>query len=449
MVKILKALGVLSLMRGVQGTNQKNPIVFVPGLYGSMGNDIIPGTGSWDFGMASSVYEPFLKNIQSMGYTLGKNLFIAFYDWRKDCRYSMEKYLRPVIEQAKNTNRSKKVDIICHSMGGLVSRAYVQGRSYKNDVDQLILIASPHAGAANSYSFWTEGKILSKRDIESQMHTILLEGYLWLLKRIYKYENDLEAIHALITGAMDLLPSQDYGDYLYYFDRTKNIQYIPYDRLDYKNEFLDELNANKSIIRKRGIKATIIAGKNIDTNEKFQVDSPDNSESMKILSVLKTRDGDGTVPFHSATTLEGDIYIFNATHSDILQRCTFAIRNKLGIVDQSTTDKDIVDSYSDMEDNASILVNAKGKINLYAESEEGRKLIYDGGTKHINVEVQEYSDMLKWIVVHKVGSKQIYLEYEPIENDKLDIQAVSSQGKKVKFKEQKSIAGKKYRMKVQ
>jgi hypothetical protein len=29
----------------------KTPIVFIPGLFGSMSNIIIPGTGNWSFGV--------------------------------------------------------------------------------------------------------------------------------------------------------------------------------------------------------------------------------------------------------------------------------------------------------------------------------------------------------------------------------------------------------------
>jgi hypothetical protein len=41
--------------------NRKTPIVFVPGLFGSMSDNIIPGSGSWSFGMAGIVYDPFIR----------------------------------------------------------------------------------------------------------------------------------------------------------------------------------------------------------------------------------------------------------------------------------------------------------------------------------------------------------------------------------------------------
>jgi pimeloyl-ACP methyl ester carboxylesterase len=445
-MKTLKAIGLLTVMGRSLKTKKKNPIVFVPGLYGSMGDDIIPGTGDWNFGMAAPVYEPFIESLEKMGYELGKDLFIAFYDWRKECNYSMGKYLLPVIKQAKTKNRCKKVDIICHSMGGLLSRAYIQGKNYGFDVDKVIFIATPHAGAANSYSFWSEGKLLAKKSIESQMLTTLLEGYLWILTRINGYSNDMDTIHNTLRGAQDLLPSRDYGDYLYYFDKEMNVKYLPYEELQYKNNFLDELNEAKEIIKRRNIDTTLIVGKNIDTNEKFQIS---NDERRKILSVMKTSGGDGTVTFNSATAIEGDIYIFSANHTDILHRCGFAIKSKLGIEDIAAVEPAIVDSAIEEDNKVSIMINGKGPIRIKMEKYGGIDIIYDGTKAADNIMVQEYGDRLKWIVISNPDNKQIYLEYDPDESDTLDIQAKMSNGKKIKFKEGKISKDKTYRMVLQ
>ena len=125
MIQIIKAIGLASVLKRRNKKQVRNPIVFVPGLYGSMGDEIIPGTGKWSFGMAASVYEPLIKKLEDMGYVLGESLFIAHYDWRKECKYSMKKYLKPVVGLAKKKSKSRKVDIICHSMGGLDRKSVV------------------------------------------------------------------------------------------------------------------------------------------------------------------------------------------------------------------------------------------------------------------------------------------------------------------------------------
>ena len=92
------------------------PVLFVPGLFGSLGKDIIPGTGDYDFGLAEYAYRPIIRNLESMGYKLGRNLFISYYNWRESNEISARKYLVQVINTAKQVSGSNKVDIVCHSM---------------------------------------------------------------------------------------------------------------------------------------------------------------------------------------------------------------------------------------------------------------------------------------------------------------------------------------------
>ena len=45
------------------------------------------------------------------------------------------------IQEVKNVCSCDKVDIVAHSMGGLVTREYVARDDYGNDIDQLIFLA--------------------------------------------------------------------------------------------------------------------------------------------------------------------------------------------------------------------------------------------------------------------------------------------------------------------
>jgi triacylglycerol esterase/lipase EstA (alpha/beta hydrolase family) len=95
----------------------KTPIVLVPGLFGSMSDKIIPGTGNWSFGLAGMVYEPFVLMLEAMGYRRNHNLFICFYDWSQRIEHSAFQYLTKVIDLAKQHTGADQVNIICHSMG--------------------------------------------------------------------------------------------------------------------------------------------------------------------------------------------------------------------------------------------------------------------------------------------------------------------------------------------
>ena len=68
----------------------------------------------------------------------------------KDIRY-YAKNLAEEIEVIKEKENVSKVDIVAHSMGGLVARAYIEsgdfgGDLYKNDVRKLIMLGTPNHG---------------------------------------------------------------------------------------------------------------------------------------------------------------------------------------------------------------------------------------------------------------------------------------------------------------
>ncbi|MGI8553631.1 MAG: alpha/beta fold hydrolase, partial [Dehalococcoidia bacterium] len=59
--------------------------------------------------------------------------------------------LMQVIDAAKQATQQDKVILIAHSMGGLVSRAYIEGSCYRKDVQALYTLGSPHQGIPESY----------------------------------------------------------------------------------------------------------------------------------------------------------------------------------------------------------------------------------------------------------------------------------------------------------
>ncbi len=95
----------------MKNNTRKKPIVFVPGLFGSMSNIIIPSTGDWNFGISAFVYEPFIMMLENMGYERNKNLFISFYDWRQRIQTAAQNYLLKTINLAKHITGSHKVNL--------------------------------------------------------------------------------------------------------------------------------------------------------------------------------------------------------------------------------------------------------------------------------------------------------------------------------------------------
>ncbi|MHC4607890.1 MAG: FHA domain-containing protein [Planctomycetota bacterium] len=86
--------------------------------------------------------------VENLGYQTGKNLLHFAYDWRQDNRHSARQ-LRRAIEswQEKIIGRDRKVTILAHGMGCLISRYYVERLGGARAVGKQILMGGPHHGS--------------------------------------------------------------------------------------------------------------------------------------------------------------------------------------------------------------------------------------------------------------------------------------------------------------
>lgn len=55
----------------------------------------------------------------------------------------------------KHYVRGGRIDLVCHSLGGLVARAFLQELGGNRRVDHCITIGTPHSGTYNSYWLWS------------------------------------------------------------------------------------------------------------------------------------------------------------------------------------------------------------------------------------------------------------------------------------------------------
>lgn len=191
----------------------KTPVVLVPGFGGSFNLRVLldwrgPTLDGWDFPPFVDYGKTFLDAFARAGYTRNTDLFVAFYDWRKSVGDSASNYLMPWIDRAKARSGSGKVILIGHSMGGLVSRAYIQSNSYRGDVERLITLGTPHRGSPESYYPWAGGEVRW-----GPVATVVLNVYLWYLQHIHPFQTGLNRLRTIRTqapGVRDLLPLDDY-----------------------------------------------------------------------------------------------------------------------------------------------------------------------------------------------------------------------------------------------
>ena len=153
----------------------KVPVILIPGIMGST----LPAvarvyprlpfqTPTWD-NSNLKLLDPFNKVgwtnlinlLKANGYVEGKTLFTVPYDWSLSTLQARDQFLIPWIEKAKQVSGSDKVDIIAHSMGGLIAREYIQSADYKNDVRKFAMVGVPNKGASAPYYIWEAGDPIS------------------------------------------------------------------------------------------------------------------------------------------------------------------------------------------------------------------------------------------------------------------------------------------------
>lgn len=311
---------IFKVLFGNRRVSNQRPVIVVPGLFGSLGKDIIPGTGKFGFGPANKIYKPLIDGLIDMGYQKNKNLFVAHYNWRNKNSVSAKESLIPIINKAKQACNSSKVDLVCHSMGGLVARSYIQSKNYRYDVDKLIMIGTPNLGSVKAYCYWQGGVLPYEEAYENFLYKALWRGYIWILKIYYREDDTLKVLHKYCPSIKELLPSKDYGNYLFYEINNRKI-YKSIDSLKIKNDFLNSLNSNIKKLYYKKIKLYNIVGYGVDTYDKICVKNAGNKDLwLDGKPVYFTfNSGDGTVTLKSSKFVKGTDYFINKDHTDIVE----------------------------------------------------------------------------------------------------------------------------------
>ncbi len=144
------------------------------------------------------------QNVQS----LSANYLVipVNYDWRMKPQDSASTYLAKAVAEAKRVTVSPVVDIVAHSMGGLVALSYVKE---SNDVDRLIMLGTPIAGSVNAFG-WMElaDPIGLDRRIATRASSVkswIPNTYSWLVQNVFAQQRG--------GGIIDFLPGTGQNKY--------------------------------------------------------------------------------------------------------------------------------------------------------------------------------------------------------------------------------------------
>ena len=148
------------------------------------------------------VFAGLIKELTDAGYIEGEDLFVFPYDWRFSTE-NISILLKEKIDEVLFKTNHEKVDIVAHSMGGLVAKKYISDNG-EDKIDQLIFLGTPQLGVPKAF------KVLMFGD-----HM----GYKFLFMNL----NNLRAkfISQNMPSVYELLPSLKYlnlnGGYIFNF----------------------------------------------------------------------------------------------------------------------------------------------------------------------------------------------------------------------------------------
>ena len=261
--------------------------------------------------------EGLLTEFKNQGYISDANLFTFPYDWRYGVsgKYSdgttNVDLLAQKIKGIMSQTGSDKVDVVAHSMGGLIVKKYVMDNSADNHIGKAVFVGVPNTGSPKAIKVLLQGDNF---------------GIPWL------NDAEIKKISANMPASYDLLPTQQYynakGSFvkkinqdifnLTYSDKdlnyseaksflidehklnslaqanAENLHTQAYDNFDLRTAGVDLYSIN-------GCKAGTIA-QIVERKDKDMFGGTETNYNMGYGGLPMTR-GDNTVPLESATNL--------------------------------------------------------------------------------------------------------------------------------------------------
>jgi pimeloyl-ACP methyl ester carboxylesterase len=289
------------------------PVILVPGILGSWMRPVceIICVPEYVPDPILNTYDSLWQALKKIGYQEHVNLFAFGYNWRLDNNITAE-LLKQKIAEVKQITGKNKVDLVTHSMGGLVARAYIQSAAYANDVDQLIFLGTPQLGSPKAYlqyeaveGFEAREGYIAKIYFSGEA---LSNGYTSLVKYV---QEKVPALGQLLP-IYNYLKKQNGNNWVFRTYPTEN--YV-------QNTFLETLNlsAGVNLLKQRvkiynivsnyGDASTITSLRTVadpdPTDNKWIHGYPENFDNLATDQGLEYGAGDKTVPLSSTTGLPG------------------------------------------------------------------------------------------------------------------------------------------------
>ena len=306
-------------------SNTLDPVIIIPGILGSAQHN-----GEWLIDPITHAYDNLIDTLIANGYEKDVTLFPFPYEWRFSNRTTAT-LLDEKINDIKDVCDCDKVDIVAHSMGGLVARQYIQSDDYDGDIDQLIFLGTPHLGAPNAYLMWEGGEAGTEFKDKLLREVLKIEARKKGYSTLFSYERGLP-----IPSVQELLPVYGYIKHV----GSPNIPTYPNSSWYPNNLFLQELNSAVADLYGSGVTITNFVGQLTEstTIETIRVIAPTTTSATLLWGFgkpqgfpstgdagLERGQGDATVPLSSASFVNQDLQIINSEHNELPTKAEGAV----------------------------------------------------------------------------------------------------------------------------
>jgi pimeloyl-ACP methyl ester carboxylesterase len=394
-----------------------DPVIIIPGITGSATKN-----GKLVIDPILHTYDDLIATLKANGYEEGKDLFTFPYEWR-DSNVLTANLLKDKINEVKQICHCQKVDLVAHSMGGLVAREYIQqSGNYDNDIDQLIFLGTPHKGSQQAYLQWEAGQS------DNSFFNNLVNIFFLAEAARNGYQTVFDYIHGRpIDSVEQLLPIFDYI-------KDKDTGIIRQYPDNYpENNFLYVLDRTLQFLLNSGVRITNIVGdsgenKTINyirvepTNslKYWEYGKPDGFGTMFGDNGLERGTGDNTVTKYSATLDNVTNEEISASHNRIP---TLAANRIFNILTNKNSITNIDNNYG--TDYKVLILQLLSPIDMVVIAPDGKKMgkNFETGEEYNEISLAFYS-----------GYKNNDNEYITIPNPvdgkyKIEVQGTGNGGK--------------------
>ena len=233
-----------------------------------------------------------------------RQVYFFSYDFRQSNSMAAED-----LEDFVNSLNADKVDIVCHSMGGIVASLYAKNNPDLNKINRIVTLGTPYCGSPMIYKCTMTNIVIDSKDEDKVIDDSIGNIGLALLGRLdSETKQSFPSVAELLPNEGYISQNNFYYDYWEWFQEYstvlplngyRNINSVLYTNYSAALTMQNQINDGEAILLNSD-KSYFAIGINKPTISSVHFSESNNSY---FLNGYEPCNGDGTVPYLSSTML--------------------------------------------------------------------------------------------------------------------------------------------------